>query len=62
MTFHVIRSAVGKTQEASVKALGYRISIKVHYLDSHLGWFAGNLSLMSDEERGRFHQDMTSTV
>ena len=40
------------------RAMGCRMSIKVHYLHSHLDWFPDNLGKMSDEQGERFHQDM----
>ena len=40
------------------KNLGCNMSIKMHYLFSHLDWFPENLGSMSDEQGERFHQDM----
>lgn len=34
------------------------MSIKMHYLFSHMDRFPENLRSMSDEQRGRFHQDI----
>lgn len=42
----------------SFQALGCRMSIKVHYLHSHLGEFPENLGDVSDEQGERFHQDI----
>lgn len=42
----------------SFRALGCRMSIKLHYLHSHLDWFPANLGAMSDEQGERFHQDL----
>jgi len=38
--------------------LGCNISIKMHYLFSHIDWFPENLGSMSDEQGERFHQDI----
>nr|CAI5835337.1 unnamed protein product [Callosobruchus analis] len=42
----------------SFKALGCNMSIKLHYLDSHLDRFPENLGDMSEEQGERFHQDI----
>ena len=44
----------------SFEALGCRMSIKLHYLHSHLSWFPANLGHMSDEQGERFHQDIAT--
>lgn len=41
----------------SYKALGCNMSIKVHFLHSHLANFPENLGDVSDEQGERFHQD-----
>jgi hypothetical protein len=38
--------------------LGFNISVKVHYLRSHLDRFPENLGDLSEEQGERFHQDM----
>ena len=38
--------------------LGANMSIKIHYLHSHLDHFPDNLGDMSDEQGERFHQDI----
>ena len=38
--------------------LGCNMSITLHYLFSHMGWFPENLGSMIDEQGERFHQDM----
>ena len=38
--------------------LGCNMSIKMHYLHSHLDWFPENCGDVSDEQGERFHQDM----
>ena len=48
---HVLRMLDG------FQDLNVNMSIKVHYLLSHLDQFPDNLSDMSDEQGERFHQD-----
>lgn len=40
------------------KNLGHHMSIKIHYLHSHLDYFTHNLGHLSDECRERFHEDI----
>ena len=40
------------------RILGCNISIKMHYLFSHMDRFPENLGSMSDEQGERFHQEM----
>ena len=40
------------------RILGINMSIKVHFLHSHLDWFAENLGDVSDEQGKRFHQNI----
>ena len=42
----------------SFKALGARISLKMHFLRSHLGSFPDNHGDYSEEQSGRFHHDI----
>ena len=42
----------------TLQGLGSKMSIKVHYLLSHLSEFTENLSDVSEEQRKRFHQDI----
>ena len=42
----------------SLQDLGCRMSIKVHYLHSHLSEFPANLGDVSEEQGERFHQDV----
>lgn len=42
----------------SYKALGCRMSVKVHFLHSHLDFFSENLGDVSDEHGERFHHDI----
>ena len=45
---------------ACFHALGCRMSIKVHYLHSHLNRFPPDLGAVSDEQGERFHQDIAT--
>ena len=40
------------------RALGCRMSIKLHFLDSHVDYFPTNLGAYSEEQGERFHQDI----
>ena len=40
----------------SLKEMGCRMSVKVHYLHSHLDFFPDNLGAVSDEHGEHFHQ------
>ena len=40
------------------RILGINMSIKVHFLDSHLDQFPENLSHVNDGKGERFHQDI----
>jgi hypothetical protein len=40
------------------KAMGCNMSLKVHFLGSHLDFFPENLGAVSDEYGERFHQDI----
>lgn len=40
--------------------MGCRMSIKIHFLHSHLSFFPDNLGKLSDEQGERFHQEMLS--
>ncbi|UYV70282.1 hypothetical protein LAZ67_7002362 [Cordylochernes scorpioides] len=44
----------------SYKALGCNMSLKIHFLHSHLDLFPDNLGAVSDEHGERFHQDISS--
>jgi len=43
------------------KAMGWNMSLKIHFLESHLDFFPENLSEVSDEHDDRFHQDNMTT-
>jgi len=36
------------------------MSVKIHFLESHLDFFTENLGKVGDENGGRFHQDIMS--
>lgn len=40
------------------KAMGCRMSLKIHFLHSHFAFFPENLGAVSDEQGERFHQDV----
>ena len=42
----------------SLQELGCNMSVKVHFLHSHLDYFPENLGAMSEEQGERFHQDL----
>lgn len=42
------------------KSLGCNMSLKVHFMDSHLDFFPLNCGAVSDEHGERFHQDISS--
>ena len=43
---------------SSFEDIGAKMSIKVHFLHSHLARFPENLGALSDEQGERFHQDV----
>ena len=43
---------------AAYKEMGCRMSLKMHFLHSHLDFFPENLGAVSDEQGERFHQDI----
>ena len=43
----------------SCEDMGYRMSLKIHFLHSHLNFFPPNLGAVSDEHGERFYQDIT---
>lgn len=42
----------------SYQKMGCNMSLKIHFLDSHLDFFPPNLGAVSDEHGERFHQDI----
>jgi hypothetical protein len=42
----------------SYEAMGCNMSLKIHFLHSHLDFFPQNLSAVSDEHGEHFHQDI----
>ena len=65
----IVRGFLGNTMDAnyqqlvdelldSYKSLGARMSLKIHFLHSHLSFFPENLGAVSDEQGERFHQDI----
>ena len=49
---------LAKTLFTNLHQLGANISIKLHFLHSHLARFPDYLSIVSDEQGERFHQDI----
>ena len=47
-----------KSLISNFQALGCRMSIKLHFLDSHINYFPENLGDYSEEQGERFHQDI----
>jgi hypothetical protein len=52
-TYHAIDNLI-----QHFKNLGCRMSIKVHFLHSHLDFFRENLGAVSEEQGEMFHQDI----
>ena len=44
----------------SYKSIGCNMSLKVHFVDSHLDCFPEDLGAVSDEQGERFHQDISN--
>jgi len=44
----------------SYQKLGCNMSLKIHFLHSHLNFFPENCGAVSDEHEERFHQDISS--
>jgi hypothetical protein len=44
----------------SYKAMGCNMSLKIHFLESHLDFFPENLGEVSDEHGERFHKDISA--
>jgi len=42
----------------SYKTMGCNMSLKIHFLESHLDFFPETLGEVSDEHGERFHQDI----
>jgi hypothetical protein len=42
------------------KAMGCNMSLKLHFLDSHLDFFPDNLGAVSDKHGKRFHPDISN--
>ncbi|KAL4702128.1 hypothetical protein ACJJTC_000132 [Scirpophaga incertulas] len=42
------------------RAMGCRMSLKIHFLHSHIDFFPENLGAISDEQGERFHQDIAT--
>jgi len=53
------REIVGELLQ-SYQDMGCNMSLKIHFLDSHLDFFPANLGAVSDEHGERFHQDISA--
>ena len=47
-------------EHLSYQKLGCNMSVKIHFLSSHLDFFPENRSSVSDEHGERFHQDIAA--
>lgn len=56
---HAYKDGVEKLLDA-YKEMDCRMSLKMHFLHSHLAFFPENLGAVSDEQGERFHQDITA--
>jgi hypothetical protein len=45
----------------SYKAIGFNLLLQVHFLDSHSDFFPEYLRAVSEQHRGWFHQDISTT-
>ena len=54
----VLQSRLQHTKRMSLKEMGCRMSLKMHFLHSHLDFFPENLGAVSDDKGERFHQDV----
>ena len=44
----------------ALETMGCNMSLKIHFLNSHLDFFPLNLGIVSDKHRGRFHPDIST--
>ena len=52
---------IEKLLKSSYEDMWCHMSLKIHFLHSHLNFFLPNLGAVSDEHGERFHQDITKT-
>lgn len=52
------KSIVERLMKA-MKDMGCRMTVKVHFLDAHIDYFSENLGELSEEQGGRFHQEIS---
>ena len=50
---------IGNKLLKKYRHLGYHMSLKFHFLHSHLDFFPDNCGAVSDEHGERFHQDIS---
>ena len=53
------QACIEKLLKSYEEDMGCRMSLKIHFLHSHLNFFPPNLGAVSDEHGERFHQDIT---
>ena len=53
------REIVGELLQ-SYQDMGCNMTLKIHFLDSHLDFFSDNLDAVSDEHEERFHRDISA--
>lgn len=49
-----------KTMLKAYQKMGCKMSLKIHFLQSHFNFFPQNMRAVSDEHGERFHQDIAS--
>jgi hypothetical protein len=47
-----------RTMLEKLRALGCKMSLKLHFLHNHLEYFPENLGTLSEDQGERFHQDI----
>jgi len=70
---HVVRNFLGSNTSPNyvqlvdkmlqaLQLMKINMSLKIHFLDSHLDFFPAKLGDVSDEQGERFHQDIATMV
>ncbi len=70
---HVVRNFLGSNKSPNYvqlvdkmlqafQLMKVNMSLKIHFLDSHLDFFPAKLGDVSDEQGERFHQDIATMV
>jgi hypothetical protein len=58
LSFQRICKGVVQDLLTSYKVMGCNMTLKIHFLESHLDFFPENLGEVCDEQGERFHQDI----